>query len=127
MDKMFELATRAKLRFPFKGSVSVEDLWDLGVKDLDSIFKALNSRVKAAQEDSLLAAKTTEDEVLSTQIAIVRYIVETKLHEAEVAKRAKETSERKQKIMAIIADKRDEALRSASVEELEAMLDNLDQ
>lgn len=126
MDKMFEFATRAKLRFPFKGSVSVEDLWDLGVKDLDSIFKALNSRVKAAQEDSLLAAKTTEDEVLSTQIAIVRYIVETKLHEAEVAKRAKETSERKQKIMAIIADKRDEALRSASVEELEAMLDNLD-
>lgn len=126
MDKMFEIATRAKLRFPFKGSVSVEDLWDLGVKDLDSIFKTLNSRVTAAREDSLLAAKTTEDEVLFTQIDIVRYIVETKLREAEVAKQAKETSERKQKIMAIIADKRDEALRNASVEELEAMLDNLD-
>ena len=65
---MFEFATRTKMRFPFKGMISVEDLWDLSVKELDSIFKTLNAQVKKSQEESLLATKTKEDEVLAAQI-----------------------------------------------------------
>ena len=122
---MFEIATRTKMRFPFKGLVSVEDLWDLSVKDLDSIFKTLNAQVKKSQEESLLATKTKEDETLAIQIEIVKYIVKTKLDEAETAKQSKELKERKQKLMEMIAEKKDEALRNASVEELQAMLDNL--
>lgn len=122
---MFEIATRTKMRFPFKGLVSVEDLWDLSVRDLDSIFKTLNAQVKKSQEESLLATKTKEDETLSIQIEIVKHIVKTKLDEAETAKQSKELKERKQKIMEIIAAKQDESLRNASVEELQAMLDNL--
>ena len=81
MEKMFENATRTKMRFPFKGMISVEDLWDLSVKDLDTIFKTLNAQVKKSQEESLLVTKTEEDEVLSTQIEIVKYIVAVKLAE----------------------------------------------
>lgn len=122
---MFEIATRTKMRFPFKGLVSVEDLWDLSVKDLDSIFKTLNAQVKKSQEDSLLATKTKEDETLAIQIEIVKHIVKTKLDEAETAKQSKELKEKKQKIMEIIAAKQDESLHNASVEELQAMLANL--
>lgn len=122
---MFEIATRTKMRFPFKGLVSVEDLWDLSVRDLDNIFKTLNAQVKKSQEDSLLATKTKEDETLSIQIEIVKHIVKTKLDEAETAKQSKELKEKKQKIMEMIAEKKDEALRNASVEELQAMLANL--
>lgn len=122
---MFEFATRTKMRFPFKGMVSVEDLWDLSVRDLDSIFKTLNAQVKKSQEESLLATKTKEDETLSVQIEIVKHIVKTKLDEAETAKQSRELKEKKQKLMEMIAEKKDEALRSASVEELQAMLDNL--
>ena len=43
---IFEKATRGKMRFQFKGLVSVEDLWDLSVQDLDKIFKSLNSQKK---------------------------------------------------------------------------------
>ena len=125
MEKMFEIATRTKMRFPFKGLVSVEDLWDLSVKDLDSIFKTLNVQVKKSQEESLLATKTKEDETLAIQIEIVKHIVKTKLDEAETAKQSKELKEKKQKIMEIMAEKKDEALRNASVEELQAMLVNL--
>ena len=125
MEKMFEIATRSKMRFPFKGLVSAEDLWDLSVRDLDVIFKTLNAQVKKSQEESLLATKTKEDETLAIQIEIVKHIVKTKLDEAETAKQSKELKEKKQKIMEIIAAKQDESLHNASVEELQAMLENL--
>lgn len=125
MEKMFEFALKNKVRFPYKGLVSVEDLWDLSVRDLDGIFKTLNAQVKKSQEESLLATKTKEDETLAIQIEIVKHIVKTKLDEAETAKQSKELKEKKQKLMEMIAEKKDEALRNASVEELQAMLDNL--
>jgi uncharacterized membrane protein len=125
MEKMFEFALKNKVRFPYKGLVSVEDLWDLSVRDLDGIFKTLNAQVKKSQEESLLATKTKEDETLSVQIEIVKHIVKTKLDEAETAKQSKELKEKKQKIMEIIAAKQDESLHNASVEELQAMLANL--
>jgi uncharacterized membrane protein len=125
MEKMFEFALKNKVRFPYKGLVSVEDLFDLSVRDLDSIFKTLNAQVKESQEESLLATKTKEDETLAIQIEIVKHIVKTKLDEVETAKQSKELKEKKQKIMEIIAAKQDESLHNASVEELQAMLANL--
>ena len=125
MEKMFEFALKNKVRFPYKGLVSVEDLFDLSVRDLDGIFKTLNAQVKKSQEESLLATKTKEDETLAIQIEIVKHIVKTKLDEAETAKQSKELKEKKQKIMEIIAAKQDESLHNASVEELQAMLENL--
>lgn len=43
-EKMFETAVRNKMRFPYKGQISVEDLWDLDVNALDGVFKTLNSQ-----------------------------------------------------------------------------------
>lgn len=125
MEKMFETAVRTKMRFPFKGQISVEDLWDLNVRDLDNVFKTLNANVKRTQEESLLATKSEEDKTLMTQIEIVKYIVSVKLAEAEAVQNAKELSERKQKLMELIAAKQDEELHGKSVEELKAMLDSL--
>ena len=58
MEKnLFEIATRNRYRFTYKGVMTVEDLWDLNVEALDAIFKALNRNKKTADEDSLLAVK----------------------------------------------------------------------
>jgi hypothetical protein len=122
IEKMFETAIRTKMRFPYKGMISVEDLWDLPLRELDSVFKTLNKQVKQSQEESLLSVKSKEDETLETQISIVRYIVSVKIFEAETAKQAKEQREKKQKIMELIAAKKEEALGNKSIEELEAML-----
>ena len=123
---MFEVVTRTKMRFPFKGMISVEDLWDLSVQNLDKVFKALNSQRKEAQEESLLNVKSSEDEVLDTQIAIVKYIVGVKLEVQAARAKAAENREKKQKIMALMAKKDDEAMENMSKEELQKLLDELE-
>lgn len=125
MDKLFELATRKKFRFPYRGMATTEDLWDLSIQELDTVFKALNAQAKQAAEESLLDTKSQEDMVLEAKISIVRYIVGVKQAESEARKNAKAKREQKQKIMALISEKKDEELRGKSVEELMAMLSNM--
>lgn len=124
-NKMFEVAVRNKFRFPFKGVISVEDLWDLSVQQLDGIFKMLKSQEKKAQEESLLDTRTPEDEVLKTKIDIIRHIVTVKLDEAKQAERAKENRDQKQKILGILTEKQDADLRNKTPEELQAILNQL--
>ena len=126
MEKIFEYAVRNKVRFPFKGVISVEDLWDLTPANLDSIYKTLNKQVKQSEEESLLNTKTSVDTELEVQIAIVKHIVSVKLAEQEAREKASAKKAQKQKIMAIIASKQDEALQNSSVEDLQKMLDELD-
>lgn len=123
---MFEVATREKMRFPFKGTISVEDLWDLSVQNLDKVFKTLNSQRKEVQEESLLDTKSSEDERLETQIEIVKYIVNVKLKEQAARVKAAENKEKKQKIMALMAKKDDEEMENMSREELQKLLDELE-
>lgn len=126
MEKMFEYAVKNKVRFPFKGMISVEDLWDLSLTNLDSIYKILNKQVKQSEEESLLATKTNVDTELEVQIAIIKYIVAVQLAEQEAREKAAAKKAQKQKIMSIIATKEDEALQNTSVEDLKKMLEELD-
>ena len=121
-NKMFEVAVRNKFRYPYKGVIATEDLWDLPVQQLDGIFKTLKSQEKKAKEESLLDNRTPEDEILTAKIEIIKYIVNTKLEEAKQAERAKEAHDQKQKILGILAEKQDEDLRNKTPEELIAML-----
>lgn len=122
---MFEVATRNKMRFPYKGQISIEDMWDLSLPALDSVFKALNSQMKQVKEESLLSTKSKADETLELQIEIVKYIVSVKLDEKEAREKAAEKSVQRQKIMEIMAKKQDESLESASMEDLQKMLAEL--
>lgn len=123
---MFEYAARNKLRFPFKGQISVEDLWDLTVTQLDGIYKTLNAQRKAENEESLLSTKSPADKVLETKIAIIKHIVSVKQSEADIARKAKENRERKQYLMSILADQEEAELRSKSSDELMKMIKELE-
>lgn len=126
MSNMFEKAVKGKYRFPYKGQIAVEDLYDLPLGSLDTVFKTLNAEVKKTAEESLLQTKSAEDDILTTKIEIVKYIFNEKLEEKKNQQEAAERKEKKQKIMQIIATKQDEALQNASVEDLQKMLDELD-
>ena len=123
---IFEVATRNGFRFNFKGMISVEDLWALNVRDLDSVFKILNSQLKQVNEESLLDVKTKQDQELDTKIEIVKYIVKVKQEEENMRLKAKEQKEKKQKIMEILATKQESNLQNMSEDELKKMLDELE-
>lgn len=126
MEKnLFEIATRNRYRFNYKGVMSVEDLWSLRVEDLDAIFKMLNRQKKTADEDSLLATKSAEDQDLANKIDIVRYIVSVKLAEAAERVSAAEKNAQRDKIMEIVAKKKDKALEDMGIEDLMKKLEEL--
>ena len=124
-NKMFEIATRKKLRFNFKGLKSVEELWDLSLTDLDSIFKGLNSEFKKSQEESFLETKSEEDKLVELKIQIIKYIVNVKKEEKAAKQNAKENAAKKQQILAILNQKEAEDLQNKTPEELKKMLQEL--
>lgn len=124
MENIFEIASEKKYRFPYRGLVTTEDLFDLNKKQLNSIYQLLNESVKST-EVTLLNVKTGEEKDLLTKIEIVKYIFTKKVEEEKAILIEKETSIRKQKIMEIISKKQDQSLENTSVEELQKMLNEL--
>lgn len=123
---LFMIATRNKYRYPYKGLISTEDLWDLSLQDLDTIFKNLNSQLKALGEESLLVE--VEDKgaaVLRNKIDIIKYILRAKLEAKTRNEQAAANAAKRQRIMEVIASKEDAALRDMSVEDLTKMLNEL--
>lgn len=121
-SNIFEIASRNKYRFSYKGSITVEDLWDLSVTALDNIFKGLKAKERQAQEESLLDTRTKEDMETEIKIAIIRHIVRVKQMEQESRQNARVKAEQKKKIEDVLAAKQDQALYEKSEAELLAML-----
>lgn len=116
---LFELASRNKTRFEFKGLISVEDLWDLSLTELDSIFKSLNSKLKSTKEESLLDTKTAKDEEVELQIELVKHIVETKIKERDEKVNAAVRAQDLAKYENLLAEKKDAELKDLDIEEIE--------
>lgn len=116
-----------KFRFEFKGMISIEDLFDLNLADLDVIYKSLKKEEKDLQGDSLLDndenPKVREVEV---KIEIVKSIFGMKQAEIARAERALANKAQKDKILAIIEDKENQELSEKSIDELREIYLNLE-
>lgn len=123
---LFEVATREKYRFAYRGSIGVEDLWDLSMTALDAVYKNLMSQKKVENEDSLVAVKSTQSVELENKINIVKYIFSVKKGEADARQKQRENNAKRQKILGILAEKQDQDLRNKSSEELQAMLESME-
>jgi hypothetical protein len=120
---IFEAATRKRIRFPYNGQIDVEDLWELGERQLNGVYKTLASQ-RIDESDSLFDSPTTDD-VLELKIAIVRHVFETKRAEKELAEQAEARRAEKQRIMEVLAQRQDRALFDLPEEELLAKLEQL--
>lgn len=126
---LFQMAAQQKFRYPYKGMITTEDLYDLTPSQLDIVYKNLNKELKAIDGDSLITSKAADDAVaandLKNKIEIVKCIFNEKQAAADLARMAAENAEKKRHIMDIIAKKQDDSLQNMSEDELRKMLENL--
>ena len=127
---MYKRASKLKLRFDTNiGSLSVEDLWDLPLKDgrshldLNRLAKELHRDVKEDEEEDFVTPRSSNDQVLNLKFDIVKDIIATKTAEAEAAEDRETKKAQKQQILGIIAEKQADELKGLSVEELKAKLE----
>lgn len=124
MNSIFEIASRKKYRYPFNGQISTEDLWDLSMPQLDTVYKNLCKLSRAEGEDSLLSDHAA-DINLQRKTDIVKYIFMAKQDEADARKAEMENAIKRKRILEVIAQKQDESLRNMSEADLQKMLDDL--
>lgn len=129
-NNMFEMASQFKFRYPWKGVITTEDLWDLNQGQLDTVYKELSKELKACQEgDSLLSAKPANifnrEQELIAKIEVVKYIFNCKQQAAELNRIEVERAAKKQHILEVLAEKQENALQNMSEEDLKKMLDEL--
>lgn len=124
---MFDKATRSKLRFEStRGLLSVEELWDLPLRgkiSLDSLAKSVSRKIKAADGESFVDARSTTDATEELRLDILKHIIGVKLAEESASREAAEKREKNARIRAMLAQKEEEKLAGLSVDELRAMLD----
>lgn len=127
---IFEQASREKLRFSTPvGNVSVEDLWDLpltSVRGLDLHKIALDLQTELNKEPAksldFFAFAPAKNLTLQLKFDIVKHIVTTKVAENHAKSEQAAKDSQREQIKALIAEKKQEDLKSKSVEELEALL-----
>lgn len=120
---MYKNASQQKLRFQTnKGALSVEQLWDLSLTDLDTLAVSLEAEHKESGKKSFLTKSSAKDKTAKLKFDVVLDILNTKVDEQQAASEAKEIREHNKKILGLIADKQDESLKGKSVKQLEAML-----
>jgi hypothetical protein len=122
---IFERAAREKTRFNFKGLISAEDLWDLSLENLDSIWCELEAELEKLPRKSLLATGIDQRGEIEFKQEIIKHIVDTKKIESEARAAAKLNSAKKQAILDIIQAKQNEDLKSKTVEELMQLAESL--
>lgn len=121
----FKQASILKLRFmTSKGPLSVEQLWELSQTEIANCVKAVKKLLKTNEDDELafLDSTVTVDVEQQLRFDILKDVYLTKKQEAEDRRNAKDQKEHNQKILQLIASKKDQALEGKSIEELEAML-----
>lgn len=127
---LFITASQLKFRYPYKGLITTEDLWDLTLTQLDVVYKTLSKELNNIDgEDSLLSTKSSnyyanKNEV-EMKIEIVRYIFNRKQEASEAARADAERAAKKQHILEVLATKQENALQNMSEEDLMKMLDDL--
>lgn len=130
---IFEQALRKRLRFSSsKGELSTEDLWDLPLThtrnnstSLDAIAIECNAKIERTGTVSFVTKvnDATADDKL--RLEILKYIIAVKQEQNLAKTQYAANKVKKDRILELLAQKKDETLSSKSEEELQALADSL--
>lgn len=126
---IFEIAARSKLRFasPRFASLSVEDLFDLPLTQLDEVAKGINRQVNAEKEESFLSQnKNAVRKDLELKLEIVKYVIDVIETEATERVAAQTKASQRKKLVDDLAAAEQRQQAAKSPEQLRAELAALD-
>lgn len=126
---IFERAAKNKTRFASsKGQLTVEDLFDLSLTDLDKMAKAINKALSEEGEGTFLTSSSTSKTATENRLRfdLVLHVIRSR----EAANAASKTRAEKQaqisQIRELVQAKQNEAMAGKSVEELMKQLAELE-
>lgn len=122
---IFEQASIQKIRFPsVRGELTTEQLWDLPLQsknqfDLDTVAKEVNTSLKSVTEESFVATTTSPAKAkYELMLELVKHVIAFKLKANEEQRSRAEKAAKKDKLVAILGEKQDAALKELTAEEL---------
>lgn len=117
---LFEKSTREKYRFESeKGIVSVEQLWDMKLTDLDKVARKVNSELKSVTEESFVnISPDSRKPVLENKLDILKHIIEVKMKEVSDQKQAAEKAEKRRVLLDALSSKENEEINNMSKEDI---------
>lgn len=132
IENLFVTASREAYRFDSKlgaASLTVEQLWHLPLSSttkasLDNVAIELNRQLKGTEE-SFVSAVTAKDTTLSNKLEIVKYVIQTRMAENTAKLEAAARKQQRARIDELIQRKQDEKLENLTLEQLEALKENI--
>lgn len=122
----YKQASKIGLRFQTsKGVLSLEQLWGLSVTDLSNSIKAVKKILKTTDDDDLSFledSKGVVDVENQLRFDILKDIYITRKEESAALRTKAADKAHNQKILELIAEKKEGDLKGLSVAELEALL-----
>lgn len=125
-ENIFEYATRNKLRFTStRGELTVEQLWDVPLRsrddfNLNTVAQAANKALEDASKANFVEkTKTIEHARREKAMALVKYVIDTKLAEEEAAKTRLARKQEKEQLLQALAEKKAGKLTEMTEKELE--------
>ncbi len=127
---IFELAARGKIRFASKrfASLTVEDLFDLNLRELDDIAKGINRSINSEKEESFLSEnKNPVQKDLQLRLEILKYVINVLETEQKARLEAASKAAKRQKLIDSLAQAEDRENAQKTPEQIRAELAALDQ
>lgn len=123
---IFQYAAKKKLRFPYKGNITTEQLYELSAENLDDIYGRLKAEEKESQQVESLLNAAPVDKDLEVKILIIKDIVGEKQAERIKAEKAAVRKAERQRLLEALAGKEAEELSKATKDEILDKLAALD-
>lgn len=127
---IYRYAAQWEIRYPsVRGDLTTEQLFHLPLAgrngfDLNSVAKAVNAELKANSEESFVSEEATNPKRRRLEVAldVVKDVIAFKQQQAAAARNRAARAAERQKLLDAISSKRDQALTSKTIEELEKQL-----
>lgn len=125
-DNPFAMASLLRYRYqvPNRGNLNTDDLWDLKLEELNTIYQDLDAQTQQPGQGRSLMDRPEVDPEVENKKTIVEAIFNYKQASIMLAEAKKNQKEYLQRVAGVLDAKRNQALENMSVEELEAILKN---